>query len=97
MAINLNDLTGLTEQQIQFVETIRANVTAQLEAQMQVNEAAAAAQREITLTNARLQCVQVATTTLTNNALTKPADDSDVTAEMITAFATTLMSYVSNS
>ena len=97
MTINLNDLTGLTEQQIQFVETIRANVTSQLESQMQVNAAAAAAQREITLTNARLQCVQIATTTLANNALTKPADESDVTAEMINTFAASLMSYVAAS
>jgi len=71
-----------------------AEQQAQIDVQAAIENIRIAAQVAADARRERLEAVRLAKEVLLENARSKPTDDRDVTAEDITAFANTLVTYV---
>jgi hypothetical protein len=94
---DLINLTNFTAEQLAIIEEAKKlqeirteNLQAEIAAKVQDQNHAL----EVLRLNTRSECVQNAVNILTENSRTKPADESDVTPEAITALANQLYSYI---
>jgi hypothetical protein len=75
---------------------LTAEQQAQVDIQLAVENARNASQLAIVMKQAKLEAVRVAQQTLIENRRNQPVDAREVTAEDITAYATTLVNYINN-